>query len=174
MRQRCQTTAASSQQGPVGEGQDRAVGPRKANRRTCFSAAAGSNFGLMRPDETVAPFSRRRKLANHAALTGGTWMQNLAARSVANAGRRNGSLSWRYVARLALDQDPRHHARQNCITGGTNDDDQAFRGAGQSPVGSCKLHGPGAGFPNSERKGVERGNPSISRGQSAFAYQGDH
>src|ERR1019366_1364898 len=60
----------------------------------------------MRPDETVAPFSRRRKLANHAALTGGTWMQNLAARSVANVGRRNGS------------REPGNTRAANAATGG--------------------------------------------------------
>jgi hypothetical protein len=50
-------------------------------------------------------------------------------------------------------------------------DGQTFRGVGYSTVGSRKHRGPGAGFPNSQREGVERGNPSLSRGQSAFVYQ---
>jgi hypothetical protein len=54
-----------------------------------------------------------------------------------------------------------------------NDDGQAFRGVGKSTVGSCKQHGPGTGFPNSQREGIERGNPSLSRGQSAFVFQGE-
>jgi len=88
--------------------------------------------------DTVPSISRLRKRAEHAALTGGTWMQNLAAWCAANAGRRNGSLTGRYDRVVHPNGQRRDEPRLNCITVGLKDGPQGWRGLGDGTVGSPK------------------------------------
>jgi len=67
-----------------------------------------------------------------------------------------------------------HQSWLDCITVDLNDDRQALKGVGEGTVGSCKRHGPGAGFPNSGRKNGEGCNPSSPRGPSADVDRDDH
>lgn len=84
----------------------------------------------------------RRKRLVHAALAGGTWVQNLAATVAANVGRRSGSLIGMYDLRSLVCFHG--HARSwdenrlNCITVGLNGGCQGLAEPGKATVGSPK------------------------------------
>lgn len=80
----------------------------------------------------------RRKPVKHAAPTGGTWMQNLAARLAANLGRENGSQIRRYEAGSFAQgrAGGRHDAGLNCITVALNDGSRCYQEPAQGTVGS--------------------------------------